>query len=254
MKDIKSIISAKVKEGAKTFKGLTIENISPYGEPKKGRQGYILTFNKAVRAMVRAEDVDTDALEAAVAEAEALVAEADANVEATKSGTADEKKAAKDAKAEADAKLAEAKAALAAVEDAEYVKGERDFIFVSNYELLGVIKHNPQLRFLYRMAQADETLLEDIYIGSTISVLAEDVVSGEEYVNPFSFDDTSTVVANDSVYHSIYNLVPGDEAQETIEDCRAIKRDLRKDLLKEAMKVGNKARKTVVVDDEDSED
>ena len=238
MKDIKSIISAKVKEGAKTFKGLTIENISPYGEPKKGRQGYILTFNKAVRAMVRAEDVDTDALEAAVAEAEALVAEAND----------------KEAKAEANAKLAEAKAALAAVEDAEYVKGERDFIFVSNYELLGVIKHNPQLRFLYRMAQADETLLEDIYIGSTISVLAEDVVSGEEYVNPFSFDDTSTVVANDSVYHSIYNLVPGDEAQETIEDCRAIKRDLRKDLLKEAMKVGNKARKTVVVDDEDSED
>ena len=229
MKDIKSIISAKVKEGAKTFKGLTIENIAPYGEPKKGRQGYILTFNKAVRAMVRAEDVDTDALEAAVAEAEALVAEADA-------------------------KLAEAKAALAAVEDAKYVRGERDFIFASNYELLGVIKHNPQLRFLYRMAQADETLLEDIYIGSTISVLAEDVVSGEEYVNPFSFDDTSTVVANDSVYHSIYNLVPGAEAQETIEDCRAIKRDLRKDLLKEAMKVGRKARPTVVADDEDDED
>lgn len=238
MKDIKSIISAKVKEGAKTFKGLTIENIAPYGEPKKGRQGYILTFNKAVRAMVRAEDVDTDALEAAVAEAEALVAKANDA----------------ESKAEANAKLTEAKAALAAIEDAEYVKGERDFIFVSNYELLGVIKHNPQLRFLYRMAQADETLLEDIYIGSTISVLAEDVVSGEEYVNPFSFDDTSTVVANDSVYHSIYNLVPGAEAQETIEDCRAIKRDLRKDLLKEAMKVGNKARKTVVVDDEDSED
>ena len=238
MKDIKSIISAKVKEGAKTFKGLTIENLSPYGEPKKGRQGYILTFNKPVRAMVRAEDVDTDALEAAVAEAEALVAKAN-----------DE-----ESKAEANAKLAEAKAALAAVEDAEYVRGERDFIFASNYELLGVIKHNPQLRFLYRMAQADETLLEDIYIGSTISVLAEDVVSGEEYVNPFSFDDTSTVVANDSVYHSIYNLVPGAEAQETIEDCRAIKRDLRKDLLKEAMKVGSKARKTVVVDDEDSED
>ena len=238
MKDIKSIISAKVKEGAKTFKGLTIENIAPYGEPKKGRQGYILTFNKAVRAMVRAEDVDTDALEAAVAEAEALVAKAN-----------DE-----ESKAEANAKLAEAKAALAAVEDAEYVKGERDFIFVSNYELLGVIKHNPQLRFLYRMAQADETLLEDIYIGSTISVLAEDVVSGEEYVNPFSFDDTSTVVANDSVYHSIYNLVPGAEAQETIEDCRAIKRDLRKDLLKEAMKKGRKARQTVVADDEDSED
>ena len=238
MKDIKSIISAKVKEGAKTFKGLTIENISPYGEPKKGRQGYILTFNKAIRAMVRAEDVDTDALEAAVAEAEALVAKAND----------------KESKAEANAKLAEAKAALAAIEDAEYVKGERDFIFVSNYELLGVIKHNPQLRFLYRMAQADETLLEDIYIGSTISVLAEDVVSGEEYVNPFSFDDTSTVIANDSVYHSIYNLVPGAEAQETIEDCRAIKRDLRKDLLKEAMKAGKKARPTVVVDDEDDED
>lgn len=238
MKDIKSIISAKVKEGAKTFKGLTIENISPYGEPKKGRQGYILTFNKPVRAMVRAEDVDTDALEAAVAEAEALVAKANDT----------------ESKAEANAKLAEAKAALAAVEDAEYVRGERDFIFASNYELLGVIKHNPQLRFLYRMAQADETLLEDIYIGSTISVLAEDVVSGEEYVNPFSFDDTSTVVANDSVYHSIYNLVPGAEAQETIEDCRAIKRDLRKDLLKEAMKVGRKTRPTVVADDEDSED
>ena len=238
MKDIKSIISAKVKEGAKTFKGLTIENISPYGEPKKGRQGYILTFNKPVRAMIRAEDVDTDALEAAVAEAEDLVAKAND----------------KESKAEADAKLAEAKAALAAIEDAEYVIGERDFIFTSNYELLGVIKHNPQLRFLYRMAQADETLLEDIYIGSTISVLAEDVVGGEEYVNPFSFTDEGNVVANDSVYHSIYNLVPGAEAQETIEDCRAIKRDLRKDLLKEAMKVGRKARPTVVADDEDSED
>ena len=254
MKDIKSIISAKVKEGAKNYKNLVIENLAPYGERKNNRQGYVITLHKAIRAMISVGDVDTEALEAAVSEAEALVAEADAKVEATKSGTAAEKKEAKDAKAEADAKLAEAQAALAAVEDAEYVIGERDFIFTSNFELLGVIKHNPQLRFLYRMAQADETLLEDIYIGSTISVLAEDVVSGEEYVNPFSFDDTSTVVANDSVYHSIYNLVPGAEAQETIEDCRAIKRDLRKDLLKEAMKAGKKARTTVVASDEDDED
>lgn len=254
MKDIKSIISAKVKEGAKAYKGLVVENLAPYGELKNGRQGYIITLNKAVRAMVSADDVDTEALETAVAEAEALVAEADANVEATKSGTAAEKKAAKDAKAEADAKLAEAQAALAALEDAEYVIGERDFIFTSNFELLGVIKHNPALRFLHRMAQADETLLEDIYIGSTINVLAEDVVSGEEYVNPFSFTEEGNAVANDSVYHSIYNLVPGAEAQETIEDCRAIKRDLRKDLLKEAMKAGRKARPAVVVDDEDDED
>ena len=254
MKDIKSIISAKIKEGAKAYKNLVIENLAPYGERKNGRQGYVITLHKAVRAMISVADVNAEALEAAVSEAEALVAKAEANMEATKSGTVDEKKAAQDAKAEADVKLTDAQAALAAIQDAEYVIGERDFIFTSNFELLGVIKHNPQLRFLYRMAQADETLLEDIYIGSTISVLAEDVVSGEEYVNPFSFDDTSTVVANDSVYHSIYNLVPGAEAQETIEDCRAIKRDLRKDLLKEAMKKSSKARQTVVVDDEDSED
>ena len=195
MKDIKSIISAKVKEGAKAYKNLVIENLAPYGERKKDRQGYIVTLNSTVRAMMPAED--------------------------------DEEK---------------------------YVIGERDFIFTSNFELLGVIKHNPQLRFLYRMAQADETLLEDIYIGSTINVLAEDVVSGEEYSNPFSFTDEGSVVANDSVYHSIYNLVPGVEAQETIEDCRAIKRDLRKDLLKEAMKVSKKARPAVVADDEDDED
>lgn len=254
MKDIKSIISAKVKEGAKAYKGRIIENLAPYGELTKGRQGYIITLNKPVRAMVSANDIDTEALEAAVSEAEALVAEADANVEATKSGTTEEKKNAKAAKAEADAKLADAQAALAAIQDAEYVIGERDFIFTSNIELLGVIKHNPQLRFLYRMAQADETLLEDIYIGSSINVLAEDVVSGEEYVNPFSFTEEGNVVANDSIYHSIYNLVPGAEAQETIEDCRAIKRDLRKDLLKEAMKAGKKARPAVVASDEDDED
>ena len=254
MKDIKSIISAKVKEGAKAYKNLVIENLAPYGERKNGRQGYIITLNKSVRAMISVGDVDAEALEAAVSEAEALVAKAEANIEATKSGTTDEKKAAQDAKAEAHAKLADAQAALAAIKDAEYVIGERDFIFTSNFELLGVIKHNPQLRFLYRMAQADETLLEDIYIGSTINVLAEDVVSGEEYVNPFSFTDEGDVVANDSVYHSIYNLVPGAEAQETIEDCRAIKRDLRKDLLKEAMKVSKKARPAIVVDNEDDED
>lgn len=254
MKDIKSIISAKVKEGAKAYKNLVIENLAPYGERKNGRQGYVITLHKAVRAMISVGDVDTEALEAAVSEAEALVAKAEDNIKATKSGTVDEKKAAQDAKAEADAKLEEAQAALAAIQDAEYVIGERDFIFTSNFELLGVIKHNPQLRFLYRMAQADETLLEDIYIGSTINVLAEDVVSGEEYSNPFSFTDEASVVANDSVYHSIYNLVPGDEAQETIEDCRAIKRDLRKDLLKEAMKAGKKARTTVVASDEDDED
>ena len=197
MKDIKSIISAKVKEGAKAYKNLVIENLAPYGERKNNRQGYVLTFNSTVRAMVSSDDTNADA---------------------------------------------------------EYVIGERDFIFTSNFELLGVIKHNPQLRFLYRMAQADETLLEDIYIGSTINVLAEDVVSGEEYSNPFSFTDEASVVANDSVYHSIYNLVPGAEAQETIEDCRAIKRDLRKDLLKEAMKAGKKARTAVVASDEDDED
>lgn len=254
MKDIKSIISAKVKEGAKAYKGLVVENLAAYGNRKNDRQGYILTLNKPVRAMVRAEDVDTDALEAAIAEAEALVAEADANVEATKSGSAAEKKAAKEAKAEADAKLAEAQAALAAVEDAEYVIGERDVIFVSNFELLGVIKHNPQLRFIHRMAQADETLLEDLYVGSTINVLAEDVKEGEEYVNPFSFADEGDVVANDSVYHSVYGLIPGIAALEVIQECREIKRDLRKDLLKEAMKAGRSTRPTAVADDEDSED
>ena len=254
MKDIKSIISAKVKEGAIVYKNRIIENIAPYGERKRNKQGYIITLNKPVRAMVSAGDVDTEALEAAIAEAEVLVAEADANVEATKSGSAAEKKAAKEAKVEADSKLADAQAALASVGDSDYVLSERDVIFVSNFDLLGVIRHNPKLRFLHRMAQADETLLEDIYFGSTISILAEDVVSGEEYVNPFKFTEEGRVVPNDSVYHSIYNLIPGEEAMETVEDCRAIKRELRKDVLKDAMKVGRKARTSVVEDDESSDD
>lgn len=238
MKDIKSIISAKVKEGAHVYKNVGVENLSPYGEVKNGRQGYIMTLNKPIRAMVSTSDVDTTELEEAV-----MIAKAEVEA-ATDAAT----------KTAAEAKLAEAQANLAAIENEDYVINERDFIFTSNFELLGVIKHNTQLRFMYKMAQVDESLLEEIYVGSTVNILAEDVIANQEYVNPFRFTNDGKIVLHDSVYHAIYNLIPGDEAMEAVEDCRSIKRELRKDLLKEAMRNGRKRPAIIATDDEDDED
>lgn len=233
MKDIKSIISARIKEGATAIKNVVVYNIAPYGEKRNNRQGYILTLNKDVPSMVT---VDDDA----VADAEAKVAEAEAALAALGE---------KDDKTEAEAAVAAAKEYLASLETSEYVKGERNVIFTSNFELIGLLKSNPRTKFLARMAQADEDILLDLIDGATVNILCEDVEEGEEYLSPFTYKDEGSTVEHDSVYHSLYNLVLSDEGESWMKELKKIQLQITKERMMKAMR-----RSSNIDDDEDDED
>lgn len=88
----------------------------------------------------------------------------------------------------------------------EYVEGETNVIFVSNFSLIANLREIPEVAF------AGNTLLEKpkaigvILSGAKINVLQEAVAEGQEYKNPFSDNPTPMVVKHNSFYNHVYDI------------------------------------------------
>lgn len=88
----------------------------------------------------------------------------------------------------------------------EYVEGETNVIFVSNFSLIANFREIPEVAF------AGNTLLEKpkaigvILSGAKINVLQEAVAEGQEYKNPFSDNPTPMVVKHNSFYNHVYDI------------------------------------------------
>ena len=88
----------------------------------------------------------------------------------------------------------------------EYIEGETNVIFVSNFSLIANLREIPEVAF------AGNTLLEKpkalgvILSGAKINILQEVVAEGQEYNNPFSDNPTSMVVKHNSFYNHVYDI------------------------------------------------
>lgn len=113
--------------------------------------------------------------------------------------------------------------------DGGFVETEHNVIFSSNFALGGVVKHNRKINWLANDLVKNADAFKLIVINSTITIANEAVSAGEEYVNPFSTNGSSTVMANDTFVNHIINIEVDDD---TADDVRFAKREVLKDLIR----------------------
>lgn len=212
MKDIKTIIKARVALGGITVKNATIIGITVYEGSDKGRYAVSLRINKDVPAMVKVTQIMIDAANRKLANAKAAHDKAVAD----KAENVDELKAVLD----------EATAEVASLELDKFVEGTSTTVWSSNYELNAILRNNPKTAFLAKKlttigdkgGEVARTIMEDLYMQifgfSTANVLAEKVIKDQEYMAPFS-DRISTVV-NDSYYTTLYDFTLGEDAADNV--------------------------------------
>lgn len=246
MRNQKAIISALSKDESCTIvKNVTITDIY-VGELDEdtGRCPIIVTLDKNVKGMMK---VTKRVIDDAVATAEDLKAAADA----MPNGTAEEKAAKKEANAEAKA----AQDYADGLELDDYVAGSTDRIFLSNFAFIGMLRQNPSTMFLVDALRADETLFKRILNYATFNVIAQEVVAGEEYRDPFSTSDTTSTVQYDSVYHTGYGIQLSEYGWEAADEIKVILAEITKARLmaKLTAKTSSRAKRVTKTFDDDED-
>lgn len=113
--------------------------------------------------------------------------------------------------------------------DGGFVETEHNVIFSSNFALGGVVKHNRKINWLANDLVKNADAFKLIVINSTITIANEAVSAGEEYVNPFSTNGSSTIMQNDTFVNHIIDIQVDDD---TADDVRFAKREVLKDLIR----------------------
>lgn len=232
MNDLKELINARVEAGAVITKKLTMKSVNFGERDDNGRSTAIIRVSQKVPNMVQ---VNQQMIDKATADAE--------HYESLVAGLEGEEKA------EAQAKAAEARAYADSLEINAWIPGMTDVIFSSNYELLAILRNNPQTAQIADLCANSDELLKSIYSYAVTSDLAEPVVSGQLYNSIFS--DNTSVVNNNTIYHTFFNVRFDDEAFDFIDE---LKREYRRELLKQAMSASKDKKKTRRSSEEDSDD
>lgn len=113
--------------------------------------------------------------------------------------------------------------------DGGFVETEHNVIFSSNFALGGVVKHNRKINWLANDLVKNADAFKLIVINSTITIANEAVSAGEEYINPFSTNGSSTIMQNDTFVNHIIDIQVDDD---TADDVRYAKREVLKDLIR----------------------
>lgn len=96
--------------------------------------------------------------------------------------------------------------AMVAQEDGSYVEDESNIIFVGNYSIVGALKENEDAAFAGNHLIKHPKALNVVLSGAKINIIQEAVTAGQEYTNPFSNNNTTTVVQHDSFYNHVFNI------------------------------------------------
>ena len=232
MEDLKALINARVDNGGIITKKLIMKSVNFGNRDDNGRSTAVIRVNQKVPNMVQVTQQMIDKANEDAEHYESLIV-----------GLSGEEKA------EAQAKAAEFRAYADSLELNAWIPGQTDVIFSSNYELLAILRNNPQTAQIADIFANSDKLLKCIYSYATASDLAEVVVEGQLYNSIFS--DNTSVVNKNSIYHTFFNVKFNDEALDFIDE---LKKEYRKELLKQAMSASNdkkKIRRAIEDDDED---
>lgn len=238
MKTVKQIVSDLKKEGATIVKGCTVLDVY-VGEvhPELGVCNVVLNLDKDVPGMVQVTNRYIEELEVNL---QNLQDKLDIS-------TDDEEKVILTEKIKA------LKADIDNLEIDDWVKGTVNRIFISNFDVIGMLRQNPDTRFLIDAVQADETIIKDLLNRAVVNVIAEDVTEGEEYIKPFSNNSTSYPVPHDSVYHTCYGLALSHYGEDAANNIRQIMNEITRERIMNKLRART-AKRTTTIDFNDDED
>lgn len=205
--------------------------------PETGVCSVVLNLDKQVPGMVQVTKKYLESIDEDIAEYKAKLAiEVDA-----------------EAKSLLKQKIDELKAFADSLNIDDWVEGTVNRVFISNFDVIGMLRQNPETKFLVDAVQADETVIKGLLNQATINVIAERVAEGEEYLKPFSNNDVAYQVPHDSVYHSCYNLRLSDYGEEAADNIRSILNDITRERLMNKLRRRAEAndRAKAAIDDED---
>ena len=239
MKSVKEVVAMLAKdENVTIVKKCTILDVY-VGEVNSdtGCCNVVLSIDKDVPGMVQVTKKYIDGIEEDIAEYNAKL-----DVE-----TDDE------AKALLKEKIADLKAFADSLNFDDWVVGKVNRVFISNFDVIGMLRQSPNTKFLIEPVQADETIIKSLLNQATVNVIAEEVHAGEDYYKPFSNNDVAYEVQHDSVYHSCYNLHLSSYGEEAAADIKQIINDITRERLINKLRSKTKAdtRSNVIDDDED---
>ena len=139
-------------------------------------------------------------------------------------------------------------------ETGEYKLGETDVIFTSDIALNAIIKRDPTTRVLVKLLKANVEIYEDLLSDAKIDIIGESVEENQEYINPFSTVGEVHIVKNTSIYYNVVKIHLGPNGLALLEEVKESMREIRKDILRDALRNKTAKRNIAVVNNEEDDD
>lgn len=139
-------------------------------------------------------------------------------------------------------------------ETGEYELGETDVIFTSDIALNAILKRDPATRVLVKLLKVDIENYDELLSDATIDAVGESVEENQEYINPFSTVGEVHIVKNTSIYYNVVKIHLGPNGLALLEEVKESMREIRKDILRDALRNKTAKQSIVVVKDEDDDD
>ena len=139
-------------------------------------------------------------------------------------------------------------------ETGEYKLGETDVIFTSDIALNAILKRDPTTRVLVKLLKANVEVYEDLLSDAKIDIIGESVEENQEYINPFSTVGEVHIVKNTSIYYNVVKIHLGPNGLALLEEVKESMREIRKDILRDALRNKTAKPNIAVVNNEDDDD
>ena len=139
-------------------------------------------------------------------------------------------------------------------ETGEYKLGETDVIFTSDIALNAILKRDPTTRVLVKLLKANVEIYDELLSDAKIDVIGESVEENQEYINPFSTVGEVHVVKHTSIYYNVVKIHLGPNGLALLEEVKESMREIRKDILRDALRKKTTKPSVAVVNDEDDDD
>ncbi len=103
-------------------------------------------------------------------------------------------------------------------DDGSFTEGERNVVFISLFSIAAQLRDNDDAAFAVNHILSRPESLAVLLNGATIDILQEDVVSGQEYHNPWSSNaDNVSVFDHDTIINHLINIKMSDKANKMLE-------------------------------------
>lgn len=103
-------------------------------------------------------------------------------------------------------------------DDGSFTEGERNVVFISLFSIAAQLRDNDDAAFAVNHILSRPESLVVLLNGATIDILQEDVVSGQEYHNPWASNaDNVSVFDHDTIINHLINIKMSDKANKMLE-------------------------------------